>query len=145
MLLFNINFHLSLIVFLYRGSNQNRLLSFKEQPSFLKLLPENKSLTVNETGNIELKCLVRGKPTPNVTWTKDGTSKIIGEYDVFTKNNANRSDKGTYRCRASNGVGRILEAVFSVDVNCKYIELMHMSKIVIHTYKFQSRIIPHSK
>lgn len=139
MLLFNTNFHLSLIVFLYRGSNQNRLLSFKEQPSF-RYEPENKSLTVNETGNIELKCLVRGTPKPNVTWTKDGTSKIIGIDEVFTKNNTNRSDNGTYRCRASNGVGRILEAVFSVVVYCKYAYVKDSS-----SYFKIPEIIPHSK
>ncbi|XP_031568095.1 immunoglobulin superfamily member 10-like [Actinia tenebrosa] len=92
-------------------------ISYLEQPSF-RQQPET-NITVNEAETIKLVCLVRGKPKPNVTWTRDGVYNVIGTGEEFIKNNTNSSDAGQYNCTASNGVGRILSASFSVEVNYK--------------------------
>ncbi|XP_068685509.1 hemicentin-1-like isoform X2 [Montipora foliosa] len=68
---------------------------------------------------IQLNCVADGKPKPNITWTKvsngsDGDILSTGENLVLPNN---RSSEGTYRCKASNGIGN--------DVN-------HTATVVVH-------------
>ncbi|XP_050443894.1 uncharacterized protein LOC126847631 [Adelges cooleyi] len=72
-----------------------------------------KNITVNEGDNLRLRCVVTGKPTPQVKWHKLDTSTIpmgswkeesvTGHSINITK--INRLHMGRYRCVAENGIG----------------------------------------
>ncbi|XP_068685505.1 hemicentin-1-like isoform X2 [Montipora foliosa] len=71
--------------------------------------------------DIELNCTVDGVPEPKVTWTKvnnGSDSDILFTGEVFELP-SNRSNEGTYRCNASNGIGNDVNRTFSVVVNFK--------------------------
>ena len=73
---------------------------------------------------INLTCTADGEPAPNITWTKvlangnDSHVLFTGEQFILPNNRAN---DGTYRCKASNGVGSSVNHTIIVTVNCEYI------------------------
>ncbi|XP_022793689.1 hemicentin-2-like [Stylophora pistillata] len=65
---------------------------------------------VCEGSMITLSCNATGKPTPNITWTKEGengtdSGPLPSVKGFYVISGINRSSNGTYRCTASNGVG----------------------------------------
>ena len=60
---------------------------------------------VNETNNATMKCGVSGVPTPSVSWTKDGGSKVLFVGEVYTIPNVKKSNEGKYKCTADNEKG----------------------------------------
>lgn len=72
------------------------------------------SVTVEPSNNVDvsvgeelvLKCVARGKPTPRVTWYKDGQiiSLSSGGISIPIKS-VSLNDAGTYECQASHGYG----------------------------------------
>jgi len=53
-----------------------------------------------------LKCEARGKPTPTITWYKDGQIVSLsgqGTSHTLIIKSASLVNAGTYQCRASNG------------------------------------------
>ena len=70
-----------------------------------------------------MTCNAIGKPTPTVTWLKEGTSKVhsTGEGSAaLSFSSVNRSDAGQYRCKANNTAGTDETGALSLDVHCKY-------------------------
>ena len=57
--------------------------------------------TVTEKGNVTLKCLADGKPTPNITWTRLSDNRVVD----IKLTEIGRQDAGKYRCNAKNGIG----------------------------------------
>ena len=53
---------------------QSHLCSFTVLPSITEM---SGNQTVTEGGNVTLKCLAYGKPTPNVTWTRISDNRIV--------------------------------------------------------------------
>ena len=86
----------------------------------------NETAIVVEGEDLVLTCIPSGKPEPNVTWTKDGTSEVLS--NTSSLNIVNVSRPGTpdnmihYQCTASNGVGTPATATSTIDVYCKYLE-----------------------
>ena len=76
-----------------------------------------RNITVNETGAIELRCVVTGYPPPTITWKKDGQQKnsVKGLLRIAR---SKKSDSGGYVCTADNGVRRVEKKTF-VTVQCK--------------------------
>ena len=81
-------------------------------------------LTIVEGSNVTLSCNASGKPSPIITWTRVGDSKVFPQGSSITVLNVSRP--GTpdniirYQCTASNGVESPVEAVAKVTVHCKY-------------------------
>ena len=73
---------------------------------------------------ITLTCTADGEPAPNITWTKvfaDGSdSDVLFTGEQFNLPN-NRISDGTYRCKASNGIGNDVNHTVNVVVNCEYV------------------------
>uniref|UniRef100_A0A8C7YES2 Cell adhesion molecule 2a n=1 Tax=Oryzias sinensis TaxID=183150 RepID=A0A8C7YES2_9TELE len=71
------------------------------------------SLEVPQEGQyLKLECLSKGNPSPDpVMWTKDGVElpdldRMIVDGRELTFTSLNKTDNGTYRCEASNHLGR---------------------------------------
>ena len=69
-----------------------------------------------------------GESAPNITWTKvfaNGTDSDVlftGERFDFPNN---RTNDGTYRCKASNGIRNDVNPTVNVVVNCEYVKYVH--------------------
>ena len=75
-----------------------------------------------------LLCESDGVPVPTVTWLKIGGvsnfSYPSGQRLIIR--NVNRTEAGTYRCTASNGIGKTALDVMHVNVFCKFTKLSYM-------------------
>ena len=69
-------------------------------------------LNIKAPNELTLNCSARGRPKPNITWTRlsDNTS-VIMPLNITGEKNA-----GYYRCTADNGVGRSLTKDVFIDV-----------------------------
>ena len=81
-----------------------------------------KGYNFTEGDDIQLECRSDGRPSPTVTWRKNGGYPLIkfksGERLVIV--NASRSDAGDYLCTAENGIGNVqVSAGINVNVFCK--------------------------
>jgi len=69
-------------------------------------------------------CEATGRPTPDITWTRvleDGSNgEVLYQGSTWDFPNITRTDAGTYRCTAYNGVGNVASQVLKVNVTCKY-------------------------
>ena len=77
-----------------------------------------------EGSNISLHCNATGNPTPNITWTKDGSRTVLYQGETYSIVNIQRQAAGDYTCTAWNGVGEQKNATASVTVQC---ELLHLT------------------
>ena len=103
---------------------------FTEQPS---ITVHPNGVTIREGQNMTLSCNATGNPVPIISWTRNGSpvntsdhSRISfsDEEKQLTITNVSRTDRGEYRCVATNRVGNATSNVASVDVHCKYIHLI---------------------
>ena len=77
----------------------------------------------NEGTKVDVTCNATGKPTPTVTWFREGSSKVhsTGEGSAaLLFNSVSRSDAGQYRCKANNTAGTEETKALSLVVYCKY-------------------------
>ena len=83
-----------------------------------------KEVIVVEGHNTSLACNVSGKPEPTITWTKQGSSKVLSNTSSLDVVNVRRHDATDdmiqYQCIASNGVGTPATATVNITVYCKY-------------------------
>nr|XP_058962211.1 vascular endothelial growth factor receptor 3-like isoform X2 [Pocillopora verrucosa] len=70
-----------------------------------------KSVKLNST--LQVDCLVRGFPQPEVNWTRDG--KLLNTTNKLTIKQVTYGDAGQYTCSAKNSEGKS-EAAFQVTV-----------------------------
>lgn len=63
--------------------------------------PKNQSLPYNLS--LQLHCLLRGFPLPEVLWIKDGVN--IGNNNTFTIRQARLEDSDQYTCSATHSLG----------------------------------------
>ena len=74
---------------------------------------------------ITLNCSADGKPTPTVNWTRvfdngsDSDVLFTSREGLYVINNV-RSNAGTYRCKADNGIGSAINQTIRVIVKCEY-------------------------
>lgn len=72
--------------------------------------------TVIEGGNVTLKCLAEGKPTPSITWTRLSDNSVV----TMPLISVSRHDETHYRCTADNGVGTPATRHVVIDVQFKF-------------------------
>ena len=72
--------------------------------------------------SVTLECIADGEPEPTITWTKvyangsdGGVLQTANQYILET----NRSNIGTYRCTASNGIGTAPNHTVIMEIHCK--------------------------
>ena len=76
-----------------------------------------------EGSDLQLICDAYGRPTPNITWVRITSSG--SESDVLHRGttrgfkNISRTEAGTYRCIAYNGVGNPVNHTLRVYVECE--------------------------
>ena len=82
----------------------------------------------NETQDINVSCILEGKPRPVVTWFKDGVKLVTDNRMTFVNVNSTwyltivnlrRGDGGLYTCEATNYVGTEMSRPGTLDVYCK--------------------------
>ena len=77
-----------------------------------------------EGSNLQLFCIASGRPTPNITWVRifqgGSVSEVLHRNTTWDFKNISRTDAGTYRCTASNGVGNPVSRTLQVNVECEY-------------------------
>lgn len=80
--------------------------------------------TLVEGHNLQLFCIASGRPTPNITFVRifpDGSeSDVLHRGATWDLINISRTDAGTYRCTANNGVGNPVNHTLQVNVQCEY-------------------------
>lgn len=101
-------------------------LNLADAPS-IKLSTTRYNFT--EGTDMTLLCESDGFPAPTVTWSKIGGvsnfSYPSGQRLIIR--NINRTEAGTYRCTASNGIGKPALHVMHVNVFCKFTTLSYIT------------------
>ena len=96
-----------------------------DAPEFFK---NPKSQTTNEGSNVTFSCIASGVPEPSLSWTMNGTAinstanpRICSTADgqQLTVTNVKRTDRGEYRCVASNKVDNVTSLIATLTVHCK--------------------------
>ena len=79
---------------------------------------------LREGKNLQLFCIASGKPAPNITWVKitssGSKSDVLHRGTTWDFKNISRTEAGTYRCTANNGVGNPVSRTLQVNVECEY-------------------------
>ena len=73
-----------------------------------------------EGSNVTLHCNATGNPTPNITWTKDGSPTVLYQGETYSIVNIQRQAAGDYTCTAWNGADEQKNATVTVTVHCKF-------------------------
>jgi len=90
---------------------------FSLDPSMIESRPVNQVIV--EGSNVTLHCNATGNPTPDITWTKDGSSTVLYQGETYSIVNVQRQAAGEYACTAWNGVGERKNVSATVTVHCK--------------------------
>ena len=105
---------------------QSVCLKIADQPE-IAAHPQN--VTTTEEDKITLSCDAAGNPVAIISWTKDGSAissisriSLSADNRQLTITNASRTDRGEYRCVASNSLGNDTSKTANVDVQCKFSE-----------------------
>ena len=81
--------------------------------------------TLLEGQDLQLFCIASGRPDPiNITWVRISPSGVVSDVlhrgTTWDFKNINRTEAGTYRCIANNGVGDPVSHTINVAVTCEY-------------------------
>uniref|UniRef100_A0A8C5QTT9 Obscurin like cytoskeletal adaptor 1 n=1 Tax=Leptobrachium leishanense TaxID=445787 RepID=A0A8C5QTT9_9ANUR len=92
-----------------------------QEPALGDPPPQVKVFTVNEGKHAKLRCLVTGKPRPEIIWRKDSRAVSPGRRTLIYEDReghftlkvlfCRQQDRGLYVCGASNTAGNTLSAV----------------------------------
>lgn len=80
--------------------------------------------TLLEGQDQQLFCIASGRPDPNIIWVRISPSGIVSDVlhrgTIWDFKNINRTEAGTYRCIANNGVEDPVSHTINVTVLCEY-------------------------
>ena len=97
------------------------MLPFFSEPPIIT--PSSFNIHYNEGTKVDVTCNTTGKPTPTVTWFREGSSKVYNTGEgsaTLSFSSVSRSDAGQYRCKANNTAGTDETGALSLVVHCKY-------------------------
>ena len=113
-------------------------------PALIESAPVDQ--VVLEKDNVTLHCNATGNPTPNITWTKDNSSSVLHQGDIYSIVNITRDAAGNYTCTAWNGVGEQKKAIAEVTVHCELIfflcsDFCMLCQMMTVAYYFQLNLV----
>ena len=113
-------------------------------PALIESAPVDQ--VVLEKDNVTLHCNATGNPTPNITWTKDNSSSVLHQGDIYSIVNITRDAAGNYTCTAWNGVGEQKKAIAEVTVHCELIfflcsDFCMLCQMMTMAYYFQLNLV----
>ena len=82
-----------------------------------------------------LHCNASGSPSPNITWTRDKSSSVLHQGNIYSIVNIQRDATGNYTCTAWNGVGEQQNATAVVAVHCEFVSFMYKEVILKYSYR----------
>ena len=98
------------------------ILSYVLAPATITNVSSDEHLL--EGSDLQLFCVASGRPTPDITWVRifpsSSVSEVLHRNTAWDFKNVSRTDAGTYRCTASNGVGNSVSRTLQVNVECEY-------------------------
>ena len=93
---------------------------FSDPASFTNV---SKDTSLLEGKDLQLFCDASGMPPPNITWVRispsGSESNVLHWGTTWDFKNISRTEAGTYRCTASNGVGSSVSRVLQINVECE--------------------------
>ena len=92
----------TLVMQTYFADPLNRLSHFSVKSTIVWTSPSQKAQLGT---NVTLGCTATGRPTPRVTWKKDGRVLLVGQASAnITLSSISPADRGSYECLAANVV-----------------------------------------
>ncbi|KAK7158198.1 hypothetical protein R3I93_009409 [Phoxinus phoxinus] len=119
-----------------RPINKKLLISvLVNEPPTVLIHQERKSVSAGPNTSVSIVCLVKGFPTPNITWILPSTFdnsryKYNTDKSELTISAVTRSDFGEYICTANNKIGEN-SATFILDVSERPTIDLDLSKLTI--------------
>ena len=102
----------------------------KGEPIILE--SSTKDVEVDIGGKFDLDCKAQGYPKPNISWIRadskalhDGSAKFNGE--ILKLRNIRISDRGVYKCIATNLIGNGAQWTLKLSVRCNFVVFMLIS------------------
>ena len=113
------------LYFIFHLKNSLFYFFFSDPASFTNVSNDTSLL---EGKDLQLFCDASGMPPPNITWVRisasGSESNALHWGTTWDFKNISRTEAGTYRCTASNGVGSSVSHVFQVNVECEYMYII---------------------
>ncbi|XP_051575183.1 neural cell adhesion molecule 2-like isoform X2 [Myxocyprinus asiaticus] len=105
------------------------------EPPIVLIHQERKSVSAGPDTSVSIICLVKGEPTPNITWITpspfDNTRyKYNSDRSELTISAVTRRDFGEYVCTATNKIGEN-SATFILDVSERPTVVLDQSKLTV--------------
>ncbi|XP_078804635.1 neuronal cell adhesion molecule isoform X19 [Oryzias latipes] len=91
----------------------NQAPADERMPSFLIPKDRHSSKVVLRGHKLDMECIAEGRPTPEISWTKDGSVLPAGRTSFLQFNktlqidDVSDSEEGVYRCTATNKFGSV--------------------------------------
>ncbi|KAI7806321.1 putative neural cell adhesion molecule 1-like [Triplophysa rosa] len=105
------------------------------EPPTVLIHQERNSVFAGPNTSVSIICLVKGQPTPSITWTTPSTSdksryNYNSDKSELTISGVTRSDFGEYVCTATNKIGNN-SATFILDVSERPTVVLDPSRLTI--------------
>ena len=97
-----------------------------------------------EGSDLQLFCIASGRPAPNITWVRifpsSSESNVLHRGTTWDFKKISRTEAGSYRCIASNGVGNPVSRTLRVNVECEYMYMhvvyLFISKLLVPVWLY---------
>ncbi|XP_051999311.1 neural cell adhesion molecule 1-like isoform X2 [Xyrauchen texanus] len=116
-------------------SNTLQISVVVNEPPTVLIHQERKSVFAGHDTNVSIICLVKGEPTPNITWITpspfdNSRYKYNSDRSELVISAVTRSDFGEYVCTATNKIGEN-SATFILDVSERPTVVLDQSRLTI--------------
>lgn len=124
-----------LVIQTYFADPLNRLSHFSVKTTIVWTSPSQKAQL---GANVTLGCTATGRPTPRVTWKKDGRILLEGQASAnITLSSISPADSGSYECLAANIVSNDIWTVVLYVEGTKTHFIYAVSLFIIYLVKIK--------